>query len=165
MGASADDRGWGLVGGGPSRGRRTSPKRVTRPLLTWYERCGADDGVAPDEGAALNDVVRTAHVPTLTVATASLLSAGMLSSFSGDARWLVPWAFALVAAVAMFLAAGAPDAPASVLSAVAALLASAALWGALDAQPARVLAGFSAVLFLALATGAVFARASRLSAD
>jgi hypothetical protein len=113
----------------------------------------------------MNDVVRTMHVPTLTVATASLLSSGMLSAFSGDARWLVLWGFALVAAVTMFLTAGTPDAAASVIAAVVALLASAALWGALDVTPARTMAGFAAVLFLALATGAVATRASRLPVD
>ena len=112
----------------------------------------------------MTDVVRAAHVPVLTVATASLLSAGMLSSFSGDARWLAPWGVALVAAVAMFVTVGRPYARASTLAAVVAMLASGALWGALD-TPAQALAGFSAVLFLVLATGAVVVRAGGVPAD
>lgn len=112
----------------------------------------------------MHDVVRAARVPTMTVATAALLTAGMLASLSGEPSWLVVWALALVAAVGMFLTAGTPHAPASLVASVAAMLASAALWGALDPGPSRVLAGVATVLYLALATSAVVGRPQKVSA-
>jgi hypothetical protein len=113
----------------------------------------------------MNDVVRSGHVPALTVATASLLSAGTLTSFSSGSSWLALWALALVAAVAMFRTADTPGALSSVRWAIVAMLCSAALCGVLDGAAASLLAGLSSVVFLALATRGVVTRASRVPAD
>lgn len=106
------------------------------------------------------DTVRTAYVPTLTVATASLLTAGLLpaagglsasaglSAAGGTARWLPVWGAALVAALVLFLQAGSPASRTGLAAAAVATLASGALWLVLDTS---VLAGVATLLFLALA--------------